>query len=227
MSESNTNNSQIVERIRKLLRLGGNNPNENEANSAILQAHRLMAKHGIETVQLEENQEQISYSTVYCQHKGNRKFRKILSSVIALNFRCRCFSQDGRVAFFGRSNDVAVARDVFEYAYTFAYRESDRLYRKRRQMGHDGTDVVNSYAIGFIGGLREKLEQQSTALMVVVPQDVQDRYAELSKNFKKANSTVKVSRLDRKAYEQGQTDGRTALNGRRLEAAGSGAKEAS
>jgi len=93
-------------------------------------------------------------------------------------------------------------------------------------MGFDGTDVVNSYAIGFIDGLRQKLEQQSTALMVVVPQDVQDKYAELSRNFRTVKSTVTVSRLDRNAYEQGQSDGRTALNGRRLGAA-SGAKEAS
>lgn len=227
MSESNIDNSQIIERIRKLLKLGGNNPNENEANSAILKAHLLMAKHGIETVDMEENQEKITYSTVYCQHKGNRKFRKNLGVIIAVNFRCRSFFVKGRVAFFGRSNDVTVAREVFEYAYRFAYKESDRLYRKRRQMGYDGTDVVNSYAIGFIEGLRQKLDQQSTALMVVVPQDVQDKYAEFSKDFKKVTTVVKVSYLDREAYEQGCTDGRTALNGRRLGAATSGAEKAS
>lgn len=216
MTETTIDNGRIVERIKKLLTLGSNNPSQSEAESAIMKAHRLMAQHNIKEIDLEISNEKITYATYFCVHKGDKKYRKNLASIIANNFRCRSYSQDGQIAFFGRSNDSEIARETFEYTYRFINREADRLYRQRRSEGYSGSGVVNSYALGFLQGLHEKLSQQSTALMVVVPKDVQEQYAEISKNFKVTKTRIHVKNLDHEAFEQGQVDGRTALGGRQL-----------
>lgn len=220
MTDNNADNGRIIERIQKLLTLGGNNPNQNEAESAIMKAHLLMAQHGIQGNDLESPQREFSYTTFICEHKGGKMYRRSLGHIIVDNFRCRFYLQNGQVAFFGRSDDAAAARETFEYTYRFISRESDRLYRKRRNDGLSGSGVVNSYALGFLNGLKEKLDQQSTALMVVVPGDVQERYAELSKKFVRKRSKLSASKVDRGAYEQGQADGRTALGKRQLPDAG-------
>lgn len=173
----NTNN-KIIDKIQKLLALGDHNPNENEAQAAILKAHELMAEHAISSV--DAKGEEISCSTESCEHKGNRKFRRSLASIIASNFRCHNYTSDGRVTLFGRESDVRIAKEAFEYAYSYAYRESSRLYNEYRKRGLNAYGIVNSYAIGFIHGLKEKLDAQSTALMVITPPDVHGEYDAVS-----------------------------------------------
>ena len=207
--------SKIMEKIRKLLALGENNKNENEAQSAILKAHELMAEHGINAVATEN--QKISYTEELCKHRGNREFRKSLSSVIAVNFRCKNFFRGGQVIFFGRSNDAKIAKEVFEYAYGFAYKESNRVLAQMRREGYSGDGVINSYASGFILGLKEKLGEQSVALMIITPPDVTDKYAEMSKDWKKDKSKFTLSSGGNlSAFNRGLNDGRTVMNGRKL-----------
>jgi hypothetical protein len=211
--------SKITDKIRKLLSLGENNKNENEAQAAILKAHELMAEHGIDAVSTED--QNISYAEEYCEHRGNREFRKRLSSVIAVNFRCKNFFRGGQVIFFGRSSDAKIAREVFEYAYSFAYKESNRVMAQTRREGRSGDGVINSYAAGFILGLKEKLGEQSTALMIITPPDVTEKYTEMSKDWKKDKSRFTLTRgSNYSAFNRGLNDGRTVMNGRRLDAAG-------
>ena len=212
-------NTKIIDKIKKLLALGEHNPNENEAQSAILKAHEMMAAHGISAVSTDED---ISYSTESCEHKGDRKFRRNLAAIIAPNFRCHNYLSDGRVMFFGRSNDAKIAKEAFEYAYAYAYRESNRLYAEYRKRGLNARGVVNSYAIGFVRGLKEKLDAQSTALMVIIPPDVDSEYDELGKKLNLRTSSFKLStsRANGAAYNQGLADGRTVMNGRKLKSAG-------
>ena len=211
-------NVKIIDKIKKLLALGDHNPNEHEAQSAILKAHEMMAEHGISSVSTDE---EISYFTEKCEHKGDRKFRRTLASIIAPNFRCHNYLSNGRVVFFGRSNDAKIAKEAFEYAYTFAYRESNRLYAQFRKNGGDARGIVNSYALGFVCGLKEKLDAQSTALMVITPPDVDDEYNNLSKELgmRKSRCNLSTSRANRTVYDRGLADGRTVMNGRKLEAA--------
>ncbi len=212
--------SKIMEKILKLLALGEKNPNENEAQLAILKAHELMAQHGIDI--LSPSEEDVSYSTEACEHRGNRKFRRNLANIIAANFRCRNYTYNGQVTLFGRTGDVRIAKEIFEYAYSFAYRESNRLYEDCRRGGLNTKGVVNSYAIGFLRGLKEKLDAQSTALMIVTPPDVHDEYAVISEKLglRTKNFRLKASRTDMVALNRGITDGRTVMNGRKLKAAG-------
>ena len=211
-------NNKIVDKIKKLLSLGGNNPNENEAQAAILKAHELMAEHGIHSASTED---EVTYSRESCKHKGNRKYRRNLASIIASNFRCRSYINNGTVTFFGHSTDVRIAKEAFEYAYSYSYKASNRLYSEARKKGRAGNGIVNSYAIGFIRGLKEKLDAQSTALMVITPPDVNKEFEDYGRQNGMRTSTCRLtaSKVNTDAYNSGFSDGSTVMNGRKLKSA--------
>ena len=213
-------NEKIVERIKKLLALGDKSRNieEAEAEAALLKAHELMAKYNISVEITEE--EKISYVHETCESKWNMGFRKPLAVIIAQNFRCETYllGSGGSVVFFGHATDARIAREVFEFAYSFAMKEGNRCYNKNYQMGRNTQGVFNSYVRGFLQGLKEKLGEQSKALMVVTPPDVKKEYEELSKDFGKGSGGMRNTGFDADAYRQGVSDGKTVLNGRRLDA---------
>ena len=211
--------TKIIEKVKNLLALGDKNRNnsESEADAAILKAHELMAKYGIEIEMTEE--EKISYVHEVCDSKWNMGFRKPLAAVIARNFKCEMYlrGNGGPVVFFGHEMDARIARETFEFAYNFAMKEGNRCYNKNYQMGRNTQGVFNSYVRGFISGLEQKLGEQSAALVVITPPDVKEQYKEMSKGFKAGTGGIRNTGFDREAYQQGVTDGRTVLNGRRID----------
>lgn len=212
-------NERIIEKIKGLLALGDKSRNceDAEAQAAMLKAQELMAKYNISVEMTEE--EKISYTHEVCDSKWNMGFRKPLARVIANNFRCTHYlrGSGGAIVFFGHANDARIAKEVFEFAYAFAMKEGNRCYNKCYQMGRETRGVFNSYVQGFIKGLEQKLGEQSMALMIVTPQDVKDEFQELSKNWKTSAGGMRNTGFDREAYSQGVTDGRTVMNGRRLD----------
>lgn len=210
-------NDRIIERIKGLLALGdkSRNASEAEAEAALLKAQELMAKYNV-SVELTED-EKISYSHETCESKWNMGFRKPLSVIIANNFRCETYIHGGSIVFFGHSTDARIAREAFEFAYTFAMKEGNRCYNKNYQMGRPTQGVFNSYVKGFLRGLKDKLGEQSTALMIVTPPDVKSEFEEFSKDFRSASGGMRNTGFDPDAYKQGIADGRTVMNGRRLE----------
>ena len=204
--------------IRNLFERAESTHSQNEAEQAILKAHELMAKHGIQSVVAED---EIKYSEERCKHPGNRKFRRNLASIIAPNFKCKYYNSRNQIIFFGRETDVKIAKEVFEYAYSFAYRETNRICRELRANHFDTTGITNSYALGFIRGLKEKLGEQSTALMVIVPPDVNDKFDVMGKErgFRTGHFKLTVAKggYAGSVYNKGLADGRTVMNGRRLD----------
>lgn len=198
--------------IRDLFAKAASTHSPHEAESAILKAHELMAKYKISSVTTEEN---LQYVREVCKHSGNRSFRRLLAQAIGPNFKVKYFLSNQSVTFFGRANDVRVAKEVFEYAYRFANREAERQCRSLRENHFRTEGIYNSYTFGFCKGLREKLDSQSTALMVIVPKDVEEKYADLSKDFKTSSRTLKVSGYAGSVYQKGVQDGRSILNRRR------------
>ena len=199
--------------IRSLFAKAESTHSEHEAQAAILKAQELMAKHGISAVSTED---EIRYSTESCTHSGNRAFRRHLANALADNFKVKYYLSNMRVTFFGREEDVRIAREVFEYAYRYICRETRRICRERkdRRMSTDG--IANTYALGFCAGLKEQLDSQSVALMVVTPPDVNEKYAELSKGFRTSRRKIAYDRYAKSVYEQGRRDGRSIMERRKL-----------
>jgi Protein of unknown function (DUF2786) len=89
---------RIIDRVRKLLELAGNNPNEHEALAAMEMASRLMAQHNIELATVEAEKKRADEPTVEERFPalGNaRKWgRTVWGAVARLNF-CQYFYHAG------------------------------------------------------------------------------------------------------------------------------------
>lgn len=207
---------KIIQTIKKVLELSKNNPSEEEAKSAALKAQELLAKYHIDIAEVEgeEDVEQITEIRVDLPPK---KWKYTLARIVSDNFRCKHFYYGKScVVFYGHETDAEVAAETFKYLFDLgnrlAGREVDRVFAET------GTSagVYNSFVKGFCDGVKEVLEAQCTALMIVVPKDVNESYEELAKTFRRMN-TSSVRTTDRDVYLNGKTEGKNAIGKRQIE----------
>lgn len=209
---------QVIEKVKKILALAENNPNENEAIAAALKAQKLMAKFNIEKDDLGEEVKEEEIDKLTCIVSGkSQKWRIELALALANNFRCKLYLVDGEVTFYGFKNDVKVCSEVFNSLYKIGVKLSDKAKREKRSEYGTAKGVRNSFCSGFVKGIRSELEKQCTALMIVVPKEVEDSYADMSKNMK--NTTYKLSHnnFDSRAYQSGFQSGKDAVRQRGIE----------
>lgn len=215
------NKEEILKKIDKLLALAGNNPNENEAIAAALKAQQLMVKHNIELAEVqgaEFGQEIIK--EIYAPKKSSHyvsKWKYSLSQIIAKNFCCKTYSL-GRdaIVFYGYEKDAKIAHQVFGFLFETGNKLADRYYRKCKKEGKETKGILNTYLTGFCAGIKEVLDKQCTALMVVIPKEVEESYREYSKDFRKMSNKLRTSN-DSRAYQDGKQDGRETATARTIE----------
>lgn len=211
---------KILNKIKNLLDLANNNPNENEALAAALKAQELMAKYNVELDQLDNKQETREIVKEVYHQSGKHEMRKWkigLANIIAKNFRCKVYfinKQD--VVFYGYKEDAKIALQVFTYLYEIGNKFAVRYYNKCKKEGRDTQGVMNTYLIGFRDGAAEVLGKQCTALMIVTPKEVTESFDEMAKNWKTSTTTVKMSG-DAAAYSNGKSDGRNMATARNIE----------
>lgn len=173
---------KILSKIKKLLELSNNTgATEAEAMSALTMAQKLMATHNVELADLEELQrDESNVVTLVCEHKWDAGYRKPLASVMAKNYRCKCYMLGNSVAFMGVDEDAKIAKAAFEFAYKFIMRRSNQEYERVRKEGYSGRGVINSYAYGFLSGLKEILDAQCVALQIIIPPTVENAFNEMT-----------------------------------------------
>lgn len=171
----------VIEKVVKLLNLANdrNNDNDAECKLALLFAQRLMAKYKISEDQIssEESREKEDIVKAKCQHKDNKGFRTYLAVVIADNFRVKAYMEGNTVVFFGEKTDAIIAKKAFEFAYKYIVRRGTYYEDKVRAEYGTAKGVFNSYAQGYILGIKEALAEQSVALMIVTPKRVEEEFS--------------------------------------------------
>ena len=211
---------KILNKIKNLLDLANNNPNENEAIAAALKAQELMAKYNIELDQLDDKKEtrEIVKEVYHQSDKHEMKKWKIgLADIIAQNFRCKVYLLGVKgVVFYGYKEDAKIALQVFSYLYEIGNKFAVRYYNKCKKEGKETRGVMNTYLVGFRDGVAEVLEKQCTALMIVTPKEVTESYEEMTKDWKFVKSTLRLSG-DTSAYSNGKSDGRDMATARSIE----------
>lgn len=193
-----------IQKIRKLFALS-NSSNLHEAQSALLQAQKMMAQYNIVTVEMDEN-ETFEHIQESCKGDPAKPYVRNLAAIIAENFRCKHFYRGKTIVFFGRPDDVSIAAESFRYALRFINRESRKIYKDVKERTGSGKGVVNSYAFGCLIGIKKTLDQQATALMIVTPQDVTDAFDEMAQKWKKRNS-YRVAYATNEYFIKGYHDG--------------------
>lgn len=175
--------NQILDKISKALRLGNNNTNENEAQSAILAAQRLMAKYHVseEDVNdfLNENEKQDAQviEENADNEMNNDKWKRRLMITISKNFRCDVFYRGGKLIIVGAKEDILVSKRVYLYAKQAILNSFKQFFKENYENYSINNSIRNKYkrefAFGFIKGLSEKFEEQKAdselSLVVVNP----------------------------------------------------------
>lgn len=212
---------KIVDKIKNLLDLANNNPNENEAIAAALKAQELMAKYNIELDQLDTKKENREIVEMIYRNTGKHEMKKWkygLASVIANNFRCKhYFLGRSDVVFYGYKEDAKIALQVFTYLYEIGNKFAVRKYNEVKKSGLSTQGVMNTYLIGFRDGVKSVLEKQCTALMIVTPQEVKDEFAKMSADFGTMHAQIKTLGYNNQVYAAGKSDGRDMAKAQYLE----------
>lgn len=209
-------NDKILDKISNLMKRA-EDKDDAEGQASILLAQKLMAKHNISVsqVQIYETKSEVNESRV--------KFGRMiwwyaeLAATIAGHFRCSCMKQGSSVIFVGLDEDAEIATAVYQGAI-------DHIKYRRRQMTWATKDEKNSYIVGFMCGLDDKLqaqkaammqESESTALVLQTPVEVKDYIKNNTTSSYKTSSQVRDIDID--SYFMGLDEGKHAeLNSGRI-----------
>ena len=209
---------KVLEQIKKLFELARNNPSAKEAESAALKAQELMAKHDIEMEEVDntdisKREEEIDTSVV---EVGARKYKYPLARTVADNYKCKFYlNGKNRIVFYGHKTDAHIAAETFRFLYDMAHKLGNKLYREAREQYRSTENIYNSCVMGFIAGVRDALAEQSKALMVIVPEDVKEKYADFSRGFR-VTHTHSPQAYRAGAYNTGREHGYNAMKRNRL-----------
>lgn len=209
-------NEKLLDKISNLMKRA-EEKDDAEGQASILLAQKLMAKHNISVsqVKIHESKSEVNESRV--------KFGRMiwwyaeLAATIASHFRCSCMKQGSSVIFVGLGEDAEIATAAYQGAI-------DHIKYRRRQMTWASKDEKNSYIVGFMCGLDEKLEAQkaeieresdSTALILQTPVEVTDYIRNNTTRSYKTSTVTKE--IDIASYFMGLDEGKNAeLNSGRI-----------
>lgn len=211
-------NEKVLEKIKKLFELSRNNPSQEEAKSAACMAQKLMVQYGIEYAEVENvdinKTEEIDEVSVNVPAK---KWKYDLAHVCADNFRCKFFLHGKyNFIFYGHKTDATICAETFKYLFDMGNKLGNKLAREAREQRGYADNVYNSCVMGFLDGVRTALGEQSTALMVILPEDVKDGFAQRTKGFR-VTHTSRPSAYRGDAYSRGREHGYNAMRRNALE----------
>ena len=142
---------KILDRVKKLLALAGNNPNQHEAASAAEMAHRILTEYNLSLsdVELKDIVEgKVKFNTIDVE-----KWYGILAVNIAKVFDCYTYkinytdTKDSESIFIGTKSDVEVAIYVYKYLTTVCH----------SLIAEKDVDVRVSYSLGLVKALCKRI----------------------------------------------------------------------
>lgn len=207
----------IIRKIEKLLAVAEGKANENESIAAAAMAQKLMAKYNVDIADLnKEAPKQNINEEVF--EGGRGKWRYTLAEIIARNFRCKMYILGGKnIVFVGYDIDSKIAMQTFKSLYKMGMTFAGRCYEEQRKAGKNTKGVLNTYYLGYLKGIKEVLDKQCQALMIVTPKEVEEKFKKIISGCKYKNCEMKYQGKN-EIYQRGRRDGRSAMNQRSIEA---------
>lgn len=87
-------------------------------------------------------------------------------------------------------------------------------YNHRKKYGN-AKGIMNAFLIGFCEGVKEALDRQCTALMIVTPQEVEDKFSAMTSGWIKKENRMTYS-TNQEVKQRGVFAGRQAMESRKL-----------
>lgn len=220
-------NDKIIERLKKLLALAGNNPSQEEAQAAMAKAQSVAIEHGIDLAMLGahhvENQTEIFREDM---EFGQRlpTVNTYVCGILTRFFNVRIITSGGRssgrkLIFVGKQDDIHTAKYIYSWLADTMVRCWHGYYQNTLgvQIGHK-----QSYLLGFYNGLANKLQFNKNSVesdrlktdadknkyaiaTVNLQRKIQDFIDNEFDNLRKA--PTKNIRVNSESYSRGVNDG--------------------
>lgn len=223
-----SSNDKIIDKIKNLLSLAEDGNNDEESQTALLMAQKLMLKYKISQNDVNEHGEQKIIVKSLSVYKRLYWWEKILVRIIAENFRVMFYIQSNRlphqtsiqrkIVLMGYPEDVELAYEVYHLAsQAMRYHASQHLkdlIDKKSNQRNDSNQIRRAYYQGFMDGLDQKFidqraemqaENDEFALMMLTPQDVQDAFQKEVKGS--LSFKIPESNKESLSYSEGYSKG--------------------
>lgn len=155
-------NQKIIERIEKLFSLS-KSANEHEAQSALLKAQELLAKHKLSMADIELGNKSIEevVHDVVAVNLRSCGWKLSLANVIADNLSCYAWGiGSSYITFLGNESDVDICKITFDFAVRYIEERCQTIKKELKKRKVSVRGVSNNYSVGFIMGLRDQYERQ-------------------------------------------------------------------
>lgn len=156
-------NDKLIERLKKLMALAGNNPSQAEAEAAMAKAQAVAIEHGIDLAMIGESQSENETEIIRDEMAFGQRLPTVntyVCNILVQFFNVRLITSGGRnsgrkLIFIGKREDTQTAK----YIYTWLAETMVRCWHRY----YDTTPGValshkQSYLNGFYHGLTSKLE---------------------------------------------------------------------
>ncbi|MBF0786969.1 MULTISPECIES: DUF2786 domain-containing protein [unclassified Streptococcus] len=204
--------NKIISKVQNLLELAYDAPNDEEGQTALLMAQKLMVKHNLSMSDVTTAKTKNNIGETV----GTREYRlpwwqEKLAAILGENFRCqtirRRLPDDGitQIIFFGYHSDAELCTKVYEGAILYLKYRLKRLFPTITKARWK--DYKKSYLLGFLDGLdqRFKIQVQSSeefALMVQIPAEVLEEQRLRMGDLKSRTINIEIE-IDSEAYITG------------------------
>jgi len=210
-------NEEMLTKLKKLLALAANAGSEQEAETAMRMASKIMAKYGLESVSLEEEKSGPFIDSFSSETwiDSNSEWEGTLSVIVVECFNCRQIRQKpiqkygikGKIIFVGEKKDLVLVEWYYKYLKLAISRRAEQHSKKKRDQ--------HAFAIGMILSLRERLQklhkyveeertEDTTAIVLRTQAMVDKKFREMFPRVKEVNGR-KISNQD--ALKKGQAAG--------------------
>lgn len=188
-------NSKILTKIKNLLTLAEDGNNDEESQTALLMAQKLMLKYKISQDELSDTGEQKIIIKSLSVYKRLYWWEKVLVQIIADNFRVLFYIQSNRLphqnsvrrklVLMGYPEDVELAYEVFHLAAEAMKFYSTKYIEETTDSKDSPATLRKSYYRGFLDGLDEKYKKQREemiaenekyAMIIQTPSDVKEKF---------------------------------------------------
>lgn len=149
----------IIDRIKKLLRLAEHAGSEQEAALAAERAAQLMAQHEIHEAQLSDSDVEVRDPMVECHEVTTTRKRVAwhtsLATAVAESYGAHAYTVGGRIAFFGRLSAVQAAG----YTTLYLIREIEEMCDKDAPTHLYSRGFRNAYRLGYARRIAERIRE--------------------------------------------------------------------
>lgn len=202
MEEKFTKHSKswAIDKIIKLLNMTVENGcYPHEAINAASIAQRMMAEYNVtqSDIEISKMVDSINESIIEQEIHVHRNWMKHLAYVVSSNMRCTMLlstcNRKSYVHFVGRKSDIEVAVATFWMLFDACVcgiqLEKERAVREYGNM----SGIETSYATGFVSAVKDEMGKQCQALMLIVPDDVNDYLRETYPSLGRERVTLRMN----------------------------------